>query len=241
MFISDDNSTRTNENYRNHRVHSLVFDISTLDMRESITSAELRLYTLIKRDQRSYNGVYRVVSIYETILIGNRDRDNIKYHHITSKYIYSVENAWESFDVTGALKRSLQQGLGMERLEVRIQSLSMDSDSEHMDINADSNDKKQPLLIVYSNDNSAEHELRVETHEILMHELDSSSGIRASTHLGTANMYSHNAQNVIHSRSKRSRALHKLSVCKRRPLFVNFEDIGWHTWIIAPRGFQVRV
>ncbi|XP_060601692.1 bone morphogenetic protein 10-like [Ruditapes philippinarum] len=233
-------SSGTPVNFRNYRVHSLVFDISALDRSESINSAELRLYTLITRDQQSYMGVNRVVSIYEIVDIGQPvDADQIKYRFITSKYIYGVENSWESFDVTEVLKSSLQLGLKIERLEVRIQTVFMDSGRDNMDINANPNDIKQPLLVVYSNDKSIEHEHDVETHELLLHGLDSNVNNKGTTHAGREieSRYVYNGQQVSHSRSKRSRGS-KSSFCKRRPLFVNFEDIGWHTWIIAPRGFQ---
>lgn len=188
-------------------------------------------------------GVNRVVSIYETLDIGTmKDNEHMKYKHITSKYIYGLENAWESFDVTDALKRSMQQGLKVERFEVRIQTLLMDTGRDNMDINADPNDTKQPLLVVYSNDNSIEHEHNVERHEMLMHELSSSASGASFTTSWTSlgNMNGFKGDNMIHSRTKRSRGPFKSSICKRRPLYVNFEDIGWHTWIIAPRGFQVN-
>ncbi|XP_045212946.1 bone morphogenetic protein 10-like [Mercenaria mercenaria] len=237
---SDRNSTETPKNFRNYRVHSLLFDISALELSESINSAELRLFTLITRDQRSYMGVNRVVSIYKLIDSGpTAGIDQIKYKLITSKYIYGVENAWESFDVTETLKMSLQQGLRIERFEIRIQTLFMDSGNDNMDINANPNDMKQPILVVYSNDNSIVHEHNIERHELLLHELGSSASSKTSTHTGgdLSSMYNYNGQGVGHSRSKRSKGSAK-PVCRRRPLFVNFEDIGWHTWIIAPRGFQ---
>ncbi len=31
----------------------------------------------------------------------------------------------------------------------------------------------------------------------------------------------------------------KKNMCRRRSLYVNFEDIHWNSWIIAPRGYQV--
>ena len=186
-------------------------------------------------------GVNRVVSIYEIIDTGQPvDVDQIEYRFITSKYIYGIENAWESFDVTDVLKTSLRQGLTVERLEVRIQTLFMDTGRDNMDIKTNPNDIKQPLLVVYSNDNSIEHEHDVERHELLLHGLDSNINSKAATHTGREieSKYFYNGQQTAHSRSKRSRGS-KSSFCKRRPLFVNFEDIGWHTWIIAPRGFQV--
>ena len=38
----------------------------------------------------------------------------------------------------------------------------------------------------------------------------------------------------------RKRRKRRRNMCRRRPMYVNFEDINWHTWIIAPKGFQVR-
>ena len=44
-------------------------------------------------------------------------------------------------------------------------------------------------------------------------------------------------------RSKRAKARRRRrrrrNMCRRRPMYVNFEDINWHTWIIAPKGYQV--
>lgn len=28
------------------------------------------------------------------------------------------------------------------------------------------------------------------------------------------------------------------ALCRRRPLYVDFAEIGWHTWIVAPAGYQ---
>lgn len=46
------------------------------------------------------------------------------------------------------------------------------------------------------------------------------------------------------SRTKRhvpSRRSHRKSAhpdCRRHPLFVNFEDVGWNDWIVAPQGYD---
>lgn len=37
---------------------------------------------------------------------------------------------------------------------------------------------------------------------------------------------------AAHSRSVRS------TICKRHPLYLHFDDVGWGQWIIAPRGIQ---
>jgi len=44
-------------------------------------------------------------------------------------------------------------------------------------------------------------------------------------------------------RVRRSAVKHKLhkdaKPCRRKKMFVNFEDINWDRWIISPRGYQV--
>jgi len=39
-------------------------------------------------------------------------------------------------------------------------------------------------------------------------------------------------------RAKFRRRLRR-SICRRRPMYVNFEDIHWNGWIIEPKGYQV--
>ena len=43
------------------------------------------------------------------------------------------------------------------------------------------------------------------------------------------------------SKSKKKRRRGRRRFCRRKPMYVNFQDINWHTWIIAPRGYQVSV
>ncbi|XP_052766058.1 bone morphogenetic protein 10-like [Mya arenaria] len=221
----------------NSHVHSLVFDISALDRKERVNRAELRLFTLIRPDRRSYIGVSREVAIYELMDFGastNSGRE-LKYIKLTSRYIYnSVDNAWESFDVTDSVKRSVQMGSTLERLEVRIQSVFYDLFNDNMDINSDPNDTRQPVLIVYSTDPSKSHKHRNNRHDFLVHEIASNGGDTASTHLEDEydeDIYDDDDDN---SRNKRSRRRD----CARWPMYVNFEDLRMHDMVIAPRGYK---
>ena len=41
-------------------------------------------------------------------------------------------------------------------------------------------------------------------------------------------------------RRGKSRRRPRRNPCRRKPMYVSFADINWHTWIIAPRGYQVN-
>jgi len=43
------------------------------------------------------------------------------------------------------------------------------------------------------------------------------------------------------SRVRRARFRRRMrrNICRRKPMFVNFEDIHWNGWIIEPKGYQV--
>ena len=40
-------------------------------------------------------------------------------------------------------------------------------------------------------------------------------------------------------RSLKRRIKNRKNVCRRRPMYVDFEDINWNEWILAPSGYQV--
>lgn len=153
-----------------------------------------------------------------------------------------MKDDWESFDVTAAVKLSVQQHCKREVLEVRIRSFLSQTEKDSLDITADSNDQKQPLLVVYSNDENHRHQQEVERHELLSHEKEMSNAnyIGASSRLyDDYDEPGGGSQYATHSRSKRSRMRAK-GPCRRREMYVNFADIELNHFI-APRGYQVHV
>jgi len=241
-------SNETNGKQPTDRVHSLLFDITELDLTESIDHADLRLYTLIKRDQRSYYGVSRVVSVYEIIEFkGSDGRKLTKHNFISSKFVHHMENEWESFDVTAAVKRSVQQQTRIERLEIRIRNSVTRHTNDMLDFTAVSNDQKQPLLVVYSNDEDHAHQKKKEAQELYMHELALAQGSDVDDTHSDQDDYDEpndvlnlNGLSFNHSRRKRSKRARKHD-CKRQPLYINFAAINLHDSIIAPQGYQVCI
>ncbi|KAK3598863.1 hypothetical protein CHS0354_008611 [Potamilus streckersoni] len=210
------------------RVHTLVFNITSIAPEEDIILAELRLFTLVERDRNTYVGVDRKVSVFEIIPTEKRIIKRI----ISSKHIYGRNSEWETFDVTSAVRRWINNAIAVQILEVRIDSIFSGDNSGDMDINISADRAKDPLLVVFSDDKSKDSLHARERHEILTHEYNTIISRTAVRTNSSSN--SNHGSDVQRSRVKRGAK----KACGRKPLYVNFEDIDWHTWIIAPRGYQ---
>ena len=220
----------------------LTFNVSSISSREVVNLAELRVFTLIELDKNVYYfGVDRVVSLYDVIT--EAETSTTKYKLISSRTVHGRLSAWETFNVTSAVERWVNSGNPIHKIEIRLENVWWGFTFGSMDLETFPNDSKEPLLLVYSDDNSKHSEHMDERHELISHEISSHSispnaktGVR---HNKPSDIYLENASEGKLSRQKRSKPFRRSSACRRRPMFVDFEDINWHTWIIAPRGYQV--
>ena len=98
--MAEDNRTRE---------HRLLFNVTSVGRDEDIYLAELRLLTLVETDRSLYDGVNRLVSVYELTTASTSNASaaatSSAYHQIASKLIYGRSSGWETFTVTDAVKR----------------------------------------------------------------------------------------------------------------------------------------
>ncbi|XP_041363934.1 bone morphogenetic protein 10-like [Gigantopelta aegis] len=215
-------------------------------MDEVIDHAQLRLYTLVQRDRSTYVGVDRKVSVLEMLSQRRDVPENTKYRQLSSRHVYGQNSGWEAFDVTSAVKRWVSNFTHVQILEVRIESVFHGGSHGNMDIDTDPTHKNEPLLVVFSNDLQKERLHDTEIHELIRHESD----IKESKEVLNRNiklpMVQHAASgssrvsgdsSASHSIVKRSKKNRRNS-CRRKPMYVNFQDINWHEWILIPTGYQ---
>lgn len=134
-----------------------------------------------------------------------------------------------------------------------------DGDPGDMKIDTSATEKHKPLLIVFSDDQSSDHrDDKRELSEMIDHE---TSDIVLQNDLGTGlndlwgeqrgdgeNM-NESAEpdeedliqmrsNLIYDTTSRIRRNAKGNHCKKQSMYVEFKDIGWDSWILAPTGYE---
>ncbi|XP_032869750.1 bone morphogenetic protein 10-like [Amblyraja radiata] len=242
-FKNEDTSVSNQTN--DVRIHSLLFNVS-VPRHEEITMAELRLYTLVDRDRRIYEGVDRKVTIYE-VSEGEVEGDTGEEHQgkvqLAKRQIYGRDSGWETFDVTEAILRWSKSEQTTHRLEVHIENMEEEEHEDgDLDIDMKAETKHVPLLIVFSDDrNSIKKEAIEELEQMIDHEQDVVFQSLENGNLGAdlnEEAMLQRRSNMLYDTSSRIRRNARGNYCKRSPLYVEFKDIGWDSWIIAPTGYE---
>lgn len=134
-----------------------------------------------------------------------------------------------------------------------------DREPGDMKIDTSATEKHKPLLIVFSDDQSSDHrDDKRELSEMIDHE---TSDIVLQNDLGTGlndlwgkqrgdrEDENESAQpdeedliqmrsNLIYDTTSRIRRNAKGNHCKKQSMYVEFKDIGWDSWILAPTGYE---
>lgn len=218
------------------RLHTMVFNITSISVEEQIDLAELRLFTLVERDRNMYIGVDRKVSVYEVT------DDNVGYHVIDTQHVYGRDSGWETFDVTSAVRRWVTKPSSLQILEIRIESVFHSVTDGDLDFLTEPQHKNEPLLVVFSTDKQKLQLHKTERHELITREdsiYDIQSPLSGSKNSNNSLNETNTIGHKIHSRVKR-RGRRSGGLCRRRPMTVNFADIQWDSWILAPSSYEVR-
>ncbi|XP_035464162.2 bone morphogenetic protein 10-like [Scophthalmus maximus] len=266
---------------RGVRIFPLQFNIS-MPHHEHVTLAELRLFTLARRAQRPYSGLYCKVTIFNihegvvwTKEVGKegrrRDKEGVvemkDLEELVTKHIHAKDNSWVSFDLTHVVTLWRKSGSATHRLEVHITTLVSEEDGAmqaamqdveslvEIDIDRSLEGKQNAVVIVFSDDQSRDNKQdKQELTQMIEHESDLPENMGRSQkafwghvnhNTGHANQDDLDKQslmqlqsNLIYDTPPRIRRNVKSESCKRTPLFVDFKDIGWDTWIIQPLGYE---
>ncbi|XP_055517933.1 bone morphogenetic protein 10-like [Leucoraja erinacea] len=225
-FRNEDTTTVLPVGEHGARRHILVFNL-TIPRHEVIVAAELRLYAFVARDRRLYEGVNRIVRVH--------DLEN-SMSLLVSKQIAGEGSGWETFDVTDAVSRWVRSNRTTHKLEVHIESAEeRDSGAVVAEGEPGSESRNVPLLVVFSDDQRRGQGDEVK--EMLVHEQDVAA-VELAVSEGPEYDLSHPQTALSLDSTSRTRRSAKGNYCKRTPLHVDFTEIGWDSWIVAPKDYE---
>ncbi|NWT53250.1 DSL1 protein, partial [Erythrocercus mccallii] len=214
--------------------HILFFNIS-IPQYEEITRAELRIYISCHREVGSLSRLEGNMVIYDVLDDGHWENPESTKSSLVSHNIQ--ECGWKMFEVSNAVKRWVRADKleTKNKLEVVIETKALSGFTcGKLDVSVTPDTKNLPLLIVFSNDRSNRtKETKVELREMIVHEQES-----VLKKLGKNNTSSEEEQQGSHLHSSRSKRSIGANHCRRTSLHVNFEEIGWDSWIIAPKDYE---
>ncbi|KAM4747466.1 bone morphogenetic protein 10 [Rhinophrynus dorsalis] len=221
--------------------YPLLFNVS-IPHHEELVMAELKLYMLVPRDRMIFEGVGRKVTVYE---IYSEGEDTIKAVELASRLVYKTSSEWQMFDITEAVRRWSRSEFATHRLEVQVQSPDVeleDAGEGTLDIDVRLESKHEPLLVIFSDDQSSDKkEEKEELNEMINHEQELGQENMEVSGLGNGLSEESLLQmrsNIIYDASSRIRRNAKGNYCKKTSLYIDFKEIGWDSWIIAPQGYE---
>uniref|UniRef100_A0A8C1G8V8 Bone morphogenetic protein 16 n=1 Tax=Cyprinus carpio TaxID=7962 RepID=A0A8C1G8V8_CYPCA len=221
------------------------FNLSSIPSEESVVSAELRFLHEGSREDSTH-----VVSLY----LSNNDPAS-KPTLIHSRQLTrdrKTAELWETFPLDGEVFQNLSERSGSLSfiLDITADNNSSLSKERHLRVRRSTGQdehswaRQRPLLVTYSHDGRSE--------SFVPHKKQTPAGRRGrgrwtgGRFKGDRGQGSDTGWRVgwnerrVKRQGGRAAKLKRLSRarCRRHPLYVDFKDVGWNKWIVAPSGYD---
>ncbi|XP_019720978.1 growth/differentiation factor 2 [Hippocampus comes] len=210
--------------------HRLLFNIS-IPGHEKVITAELQLFFL--PDARSKVTSHRFTA---SVNVHKTDYGGLKSHPqpLACTELKGSQNMWVTLDVTPAVQDAVLSGNGITGFDVVVEGNGYDDDSGGLSLSLSVGDNTSAALIVFSDDlGGRRREAKKELREMMLHEEETI--FHSEANWNTENRI---ANQIPGAQYRRKRRKAEREYCRRTSLRVNFRDIGWDSWIVAPREYD---
>ncbi|XP_041046292.1 growth/differentiation factor 6-A [Carcharodon carcharias] len=210
------------------RRQKYLFDVATLSDKEQLVGAELRLLRKTPEEFRNtLSGLYDI-KLYSCLTEGQPPK---LLHSRTLDIYHSNAQGWEVFDVWDILKLLHSAQLCFE-FKVTSRTSERDIDLRQVGFGRKGREpQERALLVVFTRTQKRENLFSEMKEKIKSSEDSDEEGRRqfkARRKRGTAFSNRHGKR---HGKKSKPR-------CSKKPLHVNFKELGWDDWIIAPLDYE---
>ncbi|EDW25372.1 GL26560 [Drosophila persimilis] len=229
--------SKIDDRFPHHHRFRLHFDVKSIPAEEKLKAAELQL----TRDalaqaavaSTSANRTRYQVLVYDITRVGVRGQREPSYLLLDTKTVRLNSTDTVSLDVQPAVDRWLatpQKNYGL-LVEVRTMRSLKPAPHHHVRLRRSADEAheqwqhKQPLLFAYTDD--GRHKARS------IRDVSGGGGGGG----GEGGKGNGGGRNRRHQRRPARRKNHE-ETCRRHSLYVDFADVGWDDWIVAPPGYD---
>ncbi|XP_073827065.1 decapentaplegic morphogen [Musca autumnalis] len=215
--------SKIDDRFPHHHRFRLHFDVRSIPAEEKLKAAELQLtrdaISHATLNPRLANRTRYQVLVYDITRVGVRGKREPSYLLLDNKTIRLNSTDTVSLDVQPAVDRWLaspKKNFGL-LVEVRTSRSLKPAPHHHVRLRRSADEEhstwqhKQPLLFTYTDD--GRHKSR---------------SIRD---------VSNRSKRAGHNRRSHRRKNNE-EICRRHSLYVDFIDVGWSDWIVAPPGYD---
>ncbi|GAA6085785.1 bone morphogenetic protein 2b [Tachysurus ichikawai] len=203
----------------------LFFNLTSVSAEELITAAELRIFrdqvlSDLKQSNTSRAGAFQRINIFEVFRPAHSPSQEPLTRLLDTRLVQDSHSRWESFDVSSAAARWATQPHHNHGLMVEILHPNGASDGEEAKTSRSSHVRVSRSL-------HPDIESWAQARPLLV----------TYSHDGQGTATLHREKRQVR-RPPKQRRRHQRANCRRHPLYVDFSDVGWNVWIVAPPGYH---
>ncbi|XP_052058713.1 bone morphogenetic protein 2-like isoform X2 [Mytilus californianus] len=201
------------------------FNISNIPEEEVLTAAELRVFLdkHISANNITRRKILRhKIEVYEIMSPGNKNVDPVT-RLVDVKHVKTKNATWVSLDIHPAVLKWRKTPKQNHGIEVRISSSKLSpsfQNFKHVRLRRSTSlsdsewHSQRPILVTYTNDQIQSRTKRA------------------------SNKNRNKKKNKKKRKNRKNKKKKFKNGCSRKPLYVDFDKVGWNDWIVAPSGYN---